>query len=89
MDIDTGFIFEGRLFGEDTRQRDNQKLKRLVKALFFKIRKFGEGGYGVDVLRGIVTTEQIRLIKLVLERIFSDNPPPGIEERLLEYGYAP
>ena len=89
MEIDTGFIFEGRLFGEDARERDNYKLKRLVKALYFKIRKFGEGGYGVDVLRSIVTKEQMRLIKLALERIFSDTLPPGIEERLLEYGYAP
>jgi hypothetical protein len=44
VDIDTGFIFEGRLFGEDTDEKDNAVLKRLVKELFFKIRKDGDGG---------------------------------------------
>jgi hypothetical protein len=43
----------------------------------------------VKDLRSMVTDEHKRLIKLALERLFSDSPPPGIEERLLEYGYAP
>jgi hypothetical protein len=89
LEIDTGLIFEGRLFGVDTPERDNQELRRLIKQLLFKFREFGNGAKVVEDLRKEVTTEQLRLMKLASKRLLSESLPAGIEKTLLEYGFTP
>jgi hypothetical protein len=87
--INTAIIFEGRIFGEDAAERDNEELKRLVKELYFAERKLGKEALVVKDLRTKVTNEQLRLINLALKRLLLDSPPAGIEEKLFEYGFAP
>ena len=89
MKINTGIIFEGRIFGEDTAERDNEELRRLVKELYFAEKKHGKGELVVEALRTKVTNEQLRLINLALKRLLLDSPPAGIKEKLFEYGFAP